>query len=93
MDMSPERSWPWAQAVAPPADLAAGELDKLEAQCTPTQRRNREEAFPKARRCIMDHAGKGVDAPVSMTFQDRGLPKTAHDTRVDLEVCYGRAFI
>ena len=93
MDMSPELSWPWAQATAPPATLAAGELDKLEAQCTPTQRRHRDEAFPKARRFIISHAGKGADAPVSMTFQNRGLPKTAHDARVDIEVRTGRAFV
>ena len=79
--------------MAPPASVAATELDKLEARCTPTQRTNRDQAFPKARRFIMCHAGKGADAPISMTFQNRGLPKTAHDARVDVEVRAGRAFV
>ena len=93
MDMSPELSWSWAQATAPTATVAAGELDRLEQECTATQRRHRDEAFPKARRYVTGHAGKGADAPVSMTFQNRGLPSTARDARVDLEVRYGRAFV
>lgn len=86
-------SFPWAQRQPPTAAAAAAELDGLEEACTPTQRRSRTQAFPKARRYIMSNAGQGVEAPVSKTFQDRGRPTSAHDARVDIEVIYGRAFV
>ena len=93
LDMAPELSSQWAQATPPTSAEGVQDLDGLQARCTATQLRHRREAFPKARRYIEDAAGRGVDAPVSRTFQDRGLPKTAKDARVDIEVVYGRAFV
>lgn len=90
--MAEDLSWAWSADEPPTAANAANELDTLEAQCTPTQRKNRDEAFPKARRYITSQAGRGADAPVSLTFQNRPPPKKATDARVDIEVIDGRAF-
>lgn len=84
-------SYSWSRPDPIPAADAAVELDRLQAQCTPAQQRHRVQAFPKARRFITRLAGRGIDAPVSKRWHDRGV--TPKEARVDIEVKEGRAFV
>ncbi len=93
MDMAPELSHAWARSEPPTARASIVELDSLHDQCTASQQAHRREAFPKARRYIEGAAGKGVDAPVTKTCEDRSRPNSAKDARVDIEVLFGRAFV
>ncbi len=53
----------------------------------------REDAFPRAERWIRHVRDQGgIAAPVIVTFQNRNLPPTHRDARIDIEVHRGVAF-
>jgi len=60
---------------------------------TPRQFAARDEAFPRAERWVRHVRDQGgIPAPVIITFQNRRLPATHRDARIDIEVRRGAAF-
>ncbi len=92
-DMRAELSWPWTRDKPPPASEALAELAKLQGQCNKAELALRDQAFKDAAAFIARAAGRGVDAPVSQTFQNYPLPPKYKTARVDIEVRKGKAFV
>lgn len=92
-DMRAELSWPWTRDKPPAASEALTELAKLKGQCNKAELAIRDQAFEQAADFIARAAGRGVDAPVSQTFQNRALPPKHKTARVDIEVRKGKAFV
>ncbi len=88
-----EKSWPWAQDAAPTAVAAVAGLDGVWATLSKSQKKTRDEAYGDARGYIEAAAPDGVSAPISKTFQNKGLKKGERDHRVDIEVRKGTAFV
>ena len=93
-DLVRELSWTWADVDPPTAATALEALDGLKAHLTSGELALRSEAFTRAVRFIENAAASGgVDAPVSVTFQNRGLSRADRTARVDIEVRTGKAFV
>jgi hypothetical protein len=92
--MAPELSCAWAQAAPRPAADAQANLNALEAGCTAGQQALRHQAFAGARRYVTtaEQSG-GANAPVRRRFQNRNLPPSNKNARVDIEVITGLAFV
>ncbi|WP_008312527.1 DUF4157 domain-containing protein [Leptolyngbya sp. PCC 6406] len=89
-----ELSWPWARPTPPNAQESIVGLNSLKSQLNKTELKLRDKAFEKAEAYINKSSkGNGVDAPVSLTFQNDNLPKKNKDARVDVEVKTGKAFV
>ena len=93
-DLRQELSWPWTRSQPPTAQEALAGLTGMKNQLNKSELRLRDEAFEKAENYI-SRAGNsgGVNAPISLTFQNKNLPNKNKDARVDIEVRKGRAFI
>lgn len=87
--MTPQLSESWAQAAAPSNRDGLAMLDRLEQACTPSQRRSRQQAFPRMRRFIDSARGAGLSGNTRRSYSDPGQPNSY---RVDLEVISGMAF-
>ena len=93
-DLGQDLSWSWATPDPPTAAAALEALDGLRSQLPSGALALRGEAFERAARFVRDAAASGgVSAPVSVTFQNRGLSRTNRTARVDIEVRTGRAFV
>jgi hypothetical protein len=91
--MDGDPSFSWARTTALPRAEALIELDRLRAACTATQLALRSEAFPKARRFIEAGAVEVEYVPIYRVFRNRNLPKLHKDSRVDVDVMRGSAFV
>jgi hypothetical protein len=85
-----EKSESWAQGD-PPTETAMLQLcDRLEAQLTAREQKDREQPLRQVRRFIRAAArAGGVSAPVSRSWCQRG----SKDVRIDLEVAAGMACV
>lgn len=83
-----EASESWARAT-PPTERELLEIcDRLEAQLSPREQRDRADALARLRQFIGDNANQGgLSAPLKKSFQKA----VGSDIRVDLEVITGTA--
>src|SRR4051812_11830261 len=82
-----EPSWAWSQRWPPRARTGIRRLRMMWKWLTPAQRACREEARQRAERWVRHvREDDGIPAPVVVTFQDRRLPPSARDARIDIEV-------
>ena len=85
-----EKSESWAQADAPTETEMLALCDRLEAQLTTREQKDREQPLRQLRQFIRAAArAGGVSAPVSRSWYQRG----SKDSRVDLEVVTGTACV
>lgn len=68
-------------------------LDKIEKQCSKSQKAQRKQAFAKARRFVKNASEQGGVGPEAQprSFQDK--KRTVKNARVDIEIRSGRTFI
>lgn len=85
----PEPSRAWARKRPPVNAEGLGWLESLRQDCTRSQLRRRQQAFPRAERFIKHAKGSGLQHPVCRSFTSDGEPTSF---RVDLEVIKGDAF-
>jgi hypothetical protein len=85
-----EKSESWAQGDPPTETEMLDLCDRLEAQLTAREQKDREQSLRQLRRFIRAAArAGGVSAPVSKSWYQRG----SKDTRIDLEVVTGTACV
>lgn len=89
-DLASQRSWPWAGDEPPTASAAMAGLDQLRAELTDAHLALRRDAERFIR---IGRGGGGIDGPVSVTVQNRGLARGNRTARVDIEVRTGKAFV
>ncbi|MCK8502038.1 hypothetical protein [Myxococcus fulvus] len=88
-----ELSRPWSQPEPRSATQGHADVTSLYNECNEAQQERRTKAFNDARRFIDNAVPQGVKTPVSTSFKNRNLPQKFKDSRVDLEVKAGIAFI
>jgi len=79
--------------VPPPALEAVAGLATIWSTMTPREQKTRDQAYSKANKYLLDAAPEGVDAPISLTFQNTNLKSSERDHRIEIEVIKGRAFV
>jgi hypothetical protein len=85
-----EKSESWAQSEPPTETEMLSLCDRLEAQLTAREKKDREQPLRQLRRFIRAAASAGgVSAPASRSWYKRG----SKDIRVDLEVVTGMACV
>jgi hypothetical protein len=85
-----EKSESWARSNPPTQSEMLDLCDRLEAQLTAREQKDREQPLRQLRRFIRTAAtAAGVSAPVSRSWYQRG----SKDIRIDLEVVTGMACV
>ncbi len=82
----------WAQDIPVTDQQGLDFLDKIERKCNESQKRERKQAFIKAKNFV-ERASElgGVDAYLTRSFKDR--KRSVSNARVDIEVHDGLTFI
>jgi hypothetical protein len=85
-----EKSVAWSQAEPPTVSEGLNMIDDLISQLTPKEYKVREKSFEQARNSINQAAQcGGINALRKKSFRVKGTK----DTRVDIDVLNGRAFV
>lgn len=94
-DISPNGgySYPWAKQTPVTEQEGLLFLDKIQAECSKEQQKERKQAFSKAKRFVKTASEQGGVGPESQphSFQDR--KRKVHNSRVDIEIAIGRTFV